>query len=186
MERKRDDNPATFWIGSPTNEWIENTAAGSESSGYWLELRELPRGPHVGDFDQHPNQMKLTQFSMNAAHSSKSESLKITGYNPKKTASIENFKSYLSLKDHFFVHKSSNIAAQDTILDTQQESNPFPMRGTTVIPILKSPKSKDEEPGSSSSSSRIEYLDEGDVESHGRATNPVDVFNLQAGPGLSE
>ncbi|GJP61604.1 hypothetical protein CLOP_g18747 [Closterium sp. NIES-67] len=39
-----DDRPSTFWITNPNNNLIGNVAAGSEDSGYWMELRDRVRG----------------------------------------------------------------------------------------------------------------------------------------------
>jgi len=171
--KETDDIPAVFWAGSPSNYWIENVAAGSEGYGYWLELRQNPRGPHADNFARSPAQTELTQFSGNSAHSMQLESLKVTGYLPTKTSLIENFRSYLNEKGHFSVHKSSNMEARGTILDSPLESNPFPMSGTTVVSTkaMGNDKFSDEEL---------------DSENHGHASEPTDVFNLQASPSLLE
>ncbi|CAI7748593.1 unnamed protein product [Closterium sp. NIES-53] len=39
-----DDEPSTFWITNPNNNYIGNVAAGSEDTGFWLELRDEVRG----------------------------------------------------------------------------------------------------------------------------------------------
>lgn len=39
-----DDSPSTFWVTHPNNNYIGNAAGGSESSGFWLELRDAVRG----------------------------------------------------------------------------------------------------------------------------------------------
>jgi hypothetical protein len=63
-----DYDPATFWITNPTNTWIGNVAAGSESSGFWFEL--LLRGVRAGDYaDLDPKRAALTLFQNNVAHS---------------------------------------------------------------------------------------------------------------------
>ena len=62
-----DFNPATFWISHPSNVWVGNVAAGSAESGFWFEPEK--RGPlkHLYDFE--PNEMPLTLFRDNVAHS---------------------------------------------------------------------------------------------------------------------
>ncbi|GJP36650.1 hypothetical protein CLOM_g21134 [Closterium sp. NIES-68] len=39
-----DDEPSTFWISNANNNYIGNVAAGSEDTGFWLELRDGVRG----------------------------------------------------------------------------------------------------------------------------------------------
>lgn len=168
--KETDKTPATFWMGSPANQWIDNVAAGSASHGFWFEIRESARGPHASDFDLNPSDIATAQFSGNIAHSCKEESLAVTGYHPRTTATIDTFKSYLNEKDHFFVSKSSNLAARDTMLDTELESDPFPMSGTRTIPV---------EPTTDSGSGGTV------TEDHGHAADPTDVFNLQPGAGIS-
>jgi parallel beta-helix repeat protein len=169
--KETDKTPATFWIGSPSNSWIDNIASGSAAHGFWLELREAARGPHASEFDVHPSEEELSQFSGNLAHSTKGESLAITGYHPRTTAEIDTFKSFLTEKDHFLISKSSNLAAHGAILDTELESNPFPMTGTKFIAV--EPFGNPSELGAS------------ETEDHGHAADPTDVFNLQPGAGLS-
>lgn len=168
-----DKTPATFWIGSPMNHWIDNVASGSAAHGFWLELRESARGPHSSDVDIHPNEMELTQFSGNVVHSTREESLAVTGYHPQKTAIIDTFKSFLTEKGHFLAWKASNLAAQDTILDQVLESNPFPMSGTRTIAVAPVNTGNPSETGGS------------EEENHGHAADPTDVFNLQPGAGIS-
>ena len=118
--------------------------------------------------------MSLYKFSDNVAHSTSEESLKITGYNPARTASIETFKSYLTNKGHFQVLGSSNIRASGTILDSELESHPFPMSGTTIATVQQ----EEEET----------YVQDSydDVRHSQSASNPTDVFNLQSSPSLEE
>jgi hypothetical protein len=63
-----DNAPATFWITNPTNTWIGNVAAGSESSGFWFELKK--RGTRATRFPNiDPKTDNLTLFQDNVAHS---------------------------------------------------------------------------------------------------------------------
>lgn len=168
-KEETDDTPATFWIGSPSNHWIGNVASGSEGSGFWIQ----PKNDRQTGFAGSSHILSLTEFRDNVAHSTDEESLKITGYSPTQMASIKNFRSYLTNKGHFVVSRSSNIAAEKTMLDTPIESEYFPMIGTTIVPI---------EGGE-------EYLIEEDTEEgsfHHISSNPTDVFNLQSSPSLLE
>jgi len=175
--KETDDTPAAFYISGPSNYWIGNVASGSEGFGFWFQFRTN----HYEDaqrtsFVDSPHSMPLTEFKNNVAHSTFEESLKITGYNPTRTASIQNFKSYLSNKDHFDVSGSSNIRAHDTILDSELASTPFPMTGTTIVTV----QGEEEE-------RYVEKTFE-DVHNsqHASASNPTDVFNLQSSPSLVE
>lgn len=70
--RESDDDAATFWMTNPSNKWIGNVAAGSESNGYWLELKYEVRGPNPEEFAHiYPKEEPLTLFSNNVAHSNK-------------------------------------------------------------------------------------------------------------------
>jgi len=63
-----DYDPATYWVTNPTNTWIGNVAAGSESSGFWFEL--LLRGTRAAAYpDLDPKRATLTLFKDNVAHS---------------------------------------------------------------------------------------------------------------------
>lgn len=63
-----DDTPATFWITHPTNYFVENVAAGSESSGFWYEL--MKRGSRANAFPNlDPERDTLGSFIDNVAHS---------------------------------------------------------------------------------------------------------------------
>eukprot|EP00535_Pseudo-nitzschia_heimii_P003501 CAMPEP_0197186878 /NCGR_PEP_ID=MMETSP1423-20130617/14758_1 /TAXON_ID=476441 /ORGANISM="Pseudo-nitzschia heimii, Strain UNC1101" /LENGTH=994 /DNA_ID=CAMNT_0042638305 /DNA_START=59 /DNA_END=3043 /DNA_ORIENTATION=+ len=170
--KETDDTPAVFWIGGPSNHWVENIAAGSEGFGFWLQPKESHHeNTHGMSLLESPHSMPLTEFRNNIAHSTKEESLKITGYNPTDTASIQNFNSYLTNKGHIQVSGRSNIKAFGTILDSKLESPPFSMTDTNVATI----EHKEE----------FESLNQG-VSYHESASNPSDVFNLQSSPSLLE
>ncbi|CAI7857081.1 unnamed protein product, partial [Closterium sp. NIES-54] len=44
FDRQTDDKPSTFWLATPFNSFVGNVAAGSEDSGFWLELNKHMRG----------------------------------------------------------------------------------------------------------------------------------------------
>jgi hypothetical protein len=62
-----DDEPSTFWLANPDNSFEGNVAAGSEASGYWMELRSEVRDRSVPGYD--PTQVALRSFVGNVAHS---------------------------------------------------------------------------------------------------------------------
>jgi cell migration-inducing and hyaluronan-binding protein len=43
-----DNTVATFWITNPSNDYIDNVAAGSDSIGFWFSLPEHPNGAFLG------------------------------------------------------------------------------------------------------------------------------------------
>jgi len=70
--KETDDDASTFWMTNPSNSWTGNVAAGSESNGFWLELRSSVRGPNPEEFeDMRPREDPLTLFSNNVAHSNR-------------------------------------------------------------------------------------------------------------------
>jgi hypothetical protein len=174
QEEDIDTTPATFWIGSPTNFWVDNVASGSEGFGFWFQPKDHTNDSYGTYSVESPHLMQLTQFTGNAAHSTHKESLKFTGYTPTQTASINNFKSYLNNRGHIDVSSSANIAAYNTFLDTPLASVPFPiMSDTTVVEVTQ-----DEDIS-------IDILNP-EFENHGSFSNPTDVFNLQSSPSLAE
>ena len=65
-------NPSTFWISNPANIFIGNVAAGSESSGFWMELNFSVRSPSASLPSSKglvPRNMPLGVFRDNVAHS---------------------------------------------------------------------------------------------------------------------
>lgn len=67
-------NPSTFWCSNPVNSWIENVAAGSESSGFWFELQDSVRPPTLfleTSAGLRPRRQALKEFRANAAHSNR-------------------------------------------------------------------------------------------------------------------
>ena len=63
---------ATYWITNPGNDYIDNVAAGSDSTGFWLSLPEHPVGAFEGtEVSQAtwPRRTPLGTFRGNTAHS---------------------------------------------------------------------------------------------------------------------
>jgi cell migration-inducing and hyaluronan-binding protein len=67
-----DNTVATFWITNPSNDYIENVAAGSDSTGFWFSLPEHPNGAFEGteiSANTWPRRMPQGEFRGNVAHS---------------------------------------------------------------------------------------------------------------------
>ncbi len=67
-----DNTASTFWITNPDNIYVDNVAAGSEATGFWMSLPEHPTGAFEGtDVSKAtwPRRTKLREFKGNVAHS---------------------------------------------------------------------------------------------------------------------
>jgi cell migration-inducing and hyaluronan-binding protein len=67
-----DNTAATFWITNPSNNYIGNVAAGSDSTGFWISLPEHPGGAFEGteiSANTWPRRMPQGEFRGNVAHS---------------------------------------------------------------------------------------------------------------------
>ncbi|HEY6817099.1 MAG TPA: G8 domain-containing protein [Croceibacterium sp.] len=67
-----DNTVASFWITNPDNSYIDNVAAGSDSTGFWLSLPEHPNGAFLGSeasLNTWPRRTPLRAFRGNTAHS---------------------------------------------------------------------------------------------------------------------
>ncbi|KAJ3227695.1 Fibrocystin-L [Clydaea vesicula] len=63
-----DQIPATFWITNPNNNYVNNSAAGSEGSGFFIDLQNHPTGPSE-TVSVCPVNKNLGSFFNNKAHS---------------------------------------------------------------------------------------------------------------------
>lgn len=70
--------PATFWITNPANHFINNVAAGSDGSGFWMVALAAPVGSYNGPA-MIPGRMAMGTFSGNRAHSNSFSNLAIDG-----------------------------------------------------------------------------------------------------------
>lgn len=68
--------PATFWITNPDNVFIDNAAAGSDGSGFWIALPEHPTGPSATS-SVWPRRTPLAGFRGNTAHSNGGDGLHV-------------------------------------------------------------------------------------------------------------
>ncbi len=67
-----DNTVATYWITNPANDYIDNVAAGSDSTGFWMSLPEHPNGQFEGTeiaANTWPRRMPAGEFRGNTAHS---------------------------------------------------------------------------------------------------------------------
>ena len=67
-----DNTAASFWITNPDNRYVDNVAAGSDSTGFWLSVPEHPNGVFLGSEDSlntWPRRTPLREFRGNVAHS---------------------------------------------------------------------------------------------------------------------
>ncbi|MGV3590710.1 MAG: G8 domain-containing protein [Gammaproteobacteria bacterium] len=67
-----DNTVATFWITNPSNDYVDNVAAGSDSTGFWFSLPEHPNGAFDGTEISKatwPRRMPQGLFKGNTAHS---------------------------------------------------------------------------------------------------------------------
>jgi cell migration-inducing and hyaluronan-binding protein len=67
-----DNTVSTFWITNPSNHYVDNVAAGSDSTGFWFSLPEHPTGAFEGtqiSANTWPRRMPQGEFRGNVAHS---------------------------------------------------------------------------------------------------------------------
>lgn len=67
-----DNTASTFWITNPDNIYIDNVAAGSEATGFWIALAQHPVGTFLGTAASKatwPRRTPLGAFVGNVAHS---------------------------------------------------------------------------------------------------------------------
>jgi cell migration-inducing and hyaluronan-binding protein len=67
-----DNTVSSFWITNPDNVYVDNVAAGSDATGFWLAVPEHPMGQFEGtDISKAtwPRRMKMREFKGNVAHS---------------------------------------------------------------------------------------------------------------------
>ena len=67
-----DNTAASYWITNPDNSYINNVAAGSDSTGFWFSLPIHPNGAFLGSEDSlntWPRRTPVREFRGNVAHS---------------------------------------------------------------------------------------------------------------------
>ncbi|CAI5510161.1 unnamed protein product [Closterium sp. Naga37s-1] len=98
-DEETDDMPSTFWITNANNNYLGNVVAGSEDTGFWIELRDRVRGLSL----QWPlintlipiNYHRVGTFAGNVAHSCATGFRDYPrGFNPRFNASTLSDGSY--------------------------------------------------------------------------------------------
>jgi cell migration-inducing and hyaluronan-binding protein len=67
-----DNTASTYWITNPDNIYIDNVAAGSDATGFWMSLAEHPTGAMEGteiSANTWPRRTPFREFTGNVAHS---------------------------------------------------------------------------------------------------------------------
>ncbi len=67
-----DNTVSAFWITNPDNTYVDNVAAGSDETGFWISLPMHPQGAFLGtDISKStwPRRTLLRTFRGNVAHS---------------------------------------------------------------------------------------------------------------------
>jgi cell migration-inducing and hyaluronan-binding protein len=67
-----DNTASTYWITNPDNTYIDNVAAGADSTGFWMSLAEHPTGAMEGteiSLNTWPRRTPFREFRGNVAHS---------------------------------------------------------------------------------------------------------------------
>jgi cell migration-inducing and hyaluronan-binding protein len=67
-----DNTASSFWITNPDNVYLDNVAAGSEATGFWLALPVHPTGAFLGKPGSDriwPRRTRVREFKGNTAHS---------------------------------------------------------------------------------------------------------------------
>jgi hypothetical protein len=126
--KETDDAPATFWMTNPSNSWIGNVAAGSESNGFWMELRDRVRGPNPAALDYlRPKNDPLTLFRNNVAHSNRDKGLRTYphGYMPSEQGVFYESRLYRNRGDGLFFHNSRNLAVVGGVFADNREQLDF-------------------------------------------------------------
>jgi hypothetical protein len=139
-DKETDDTPAMFWITNPMNDYIGNVATGSEGYGFWLQLRETPRGPHSQDAaTEATHGLALGIFENNVVHSVRSSPIRVSGYHPisEAKAKIVGLKVYWNDADSLEIADSESLAIINGIFDKPLVPSPgLDMINPSIIDIL--------------------------------------------------
>lgn len=123
---ENDHFPSTFWITNPQNDFIDNVAAGSRSTGIWFNL--MLRGPSAAfEINQGSNPKTNPQgkFEGNVAHSNGFRAGITTydsGYLAPPGTTWKNIKSYKNSEGGLFQHGTSNIIMEGGLLADNAEA----------------------------------------------------------------
>jgi hypothetical protein len=132
-----DTSVASFWITHPTNDFVDNVAAGSDFYGIWYEIKEHPDGPSA-TLDVCPMGNALGNVTNNTAHSNIRFGLRIFilaarlypcdpvrndsdpndpwAYNPSQESLFSNFTVYKNLEDGVLSEETGNVVFDNFIV----------------------------------------------------------------------
>ena len=125
-----DTNPSSFWITNPTNHFIGNVAAGSQSTGFWFELKlRAPSNALEINQGSNPKTNPLGTFDDNVAHSNNGRAgitTYETGYRAPPGTTWNNIRSYKNKNSGLFQHGTNNIYFKGGLLaDNGQAARNF-------------------------------------------------------------
>ena len=125
-----DTSVASFWVTNPTNDLVDNHAAGSDFYGIWYEIKPRPDGPSA-TMDVCPMGNPLGNVTNNVAHSNVRFGLRIFtlaprlypcsptrddsnpddpwAKNPSIPAIYSNFTLYKNLEDGVLAENVGNV-----------------------------------------------------------------------------
>ena len=107
-----DINAATFYITNPSNSWIDNSAAGSNSFGFWFDLKVKVDGESAAvNVGVNPMISPTVAFSGNSIHSNFLVGMKTFpfGINPLSPITWYNSKIYRNRGHGIFFHNTRDI-----------------------------------------------------------------------------
>jgi cell migration-inducing and hyaluronan-binding protein len=96
-----DNTVSSFWITNPDNSYIDNVAAGSDQTGFWLSLPHHPNGEFLGSeiaSKTFPRRLLLRAFRGNTAHSNYDGYMFDRNINDDNTYGLAG-NAYMPLKD---------------------------------------------------------------------------------------
>jgi cell migration-inducing and hyaluronan-binding protein len=97
-----DNTASSFWITNPDNIYVDNVAAGSESTGFWYALPEHPTGAFLnqpGSDRIWPRRTRVGEFKGNTAHSNFDGFMFDRGPKPDGTFSVAGSNYHVAYAD---------------------------------------------------------------------------------------
>ena len=119
-----DNTVSSFWITNPDNSYIDNVAAGSDQTGFWLSLPHHPNGAFLGSEiaeKTFPRRLLLRAFRGNTAHSNYDGFMFDRNIADDNTYGLAG-NAYMPLKDPFDV-KSEMLETVFTDLTAYKNRN---------------------------------------------------------------
>lgn len=121
-----DHFPSTFWITNPANDFVDNVAAGSRSTGIWFDLKiRAPSSALAINLGSNPKAEPQGKFEGNVAHSNGFRAGITTyesGYRAPPGTTWKNIKSYKNSGGGLFQHGTNNIIFEGGLLADNTEA----------------------------------------------------------------